>query len=157
MNTCLTSTARGTVILLAAALLGLLLSSAVPVTATERSETTEPSGLDWLSRMERFFAENPHLEHERSSGWKPYNRIKWALQRRMVNGRLPAPGARWEAWQVKRERERAVVPRSGWFEIGPVNMSGRILDIESENLQPVKFLLIDTVRRLHKRREQAHH
>jgi photosystem II stability/assembly factor-like uncharacterized protein len=80
--------------------------------------------------------DRPDLRHERGSGWKPYNRVKWATERRMRNGRLPAPGARWEAWLVKRERDGSVTPRSGWFEIGPVNLSGRILDIDFHPTDP---------------------
>jgi len=103
--------------------------------ATPRA-AEQASVLDWFDRMERFFDANPDLKHRQGSGWKPYNRLRWAAERRMTNGNPPAPGARWDVWLVKRERERVVVPRSGWFEIGPVHLSGRINDIEFHPTDP---------------------
>jgi hypothetical protein len=86
--------------------------------------------------MGTFFEENPHLKSQRGSGWKPYNRIRWATARRLTEGRLPAWGARWEVWLEKQRRARSASPRSTWFEIGPVHLSGRALDIEFHPTDP---------------------
>ncbi|MCP3860596.1 MAG: hypothetical protein GY704_13180, partial [Phycisphaeraceae bacterium] len=72
------------------------------------------------------------LKERRSSGWKPYNRVKWYVEQRLdANGIAPA-SARWDVWREKMARERSNprAARSSWFCVGPTNISGRILDIE---------------------------
>jgi len=93
--------------------------------------TPEDPLVTWLERMEAYYEANPHLKTQPSTGWKPFNRVKWFYGQRLVDGRTPPPGARWEVWRRKNERraELGVEPRAAWFEIGPTNLSGRILDI----------------------------
>jgi len=106
----------------------------------------EPAGADpelaWLNDMAAYYEAHPELKTQRGSGWKPYNRVKWLLEQRMTDGRLPEFGARWEAWQagVERQKEREAVlgesPKASWFAIGPVNMSGRIISIDFHPTNP---------------------
>ena len=53
------------------------------------------SVLDWLNRMEAHFESNPHLKEMGGSGWKPYNRVKWFVEQRLVDGVLPPPARSW--------------------------------------------------------------
>jgi photosystem II stability/assembly factor-like uncharacterized protein len=85
--------------------------------------------------MERFYAAHPELRDQPGSGWKPFNRIKWNIQRRL-GGRLPEPQEVLHAWRIKRERQLGVSPRAGWFQLGPVNLSGRITTIEFHPTNP---------------------
>lgn len=99
-----------------------------PQDAADVSEETE----DWLDSMAAYYEAHPELKTTKSSGWKPYNRIKWFAEQRDVNGEPPPIGARALAWQAKREIERtsSPAPRASWFSIGPANFSGRLLSIE---------------------------
>jgi hypothetical protein len=94
--------------------------------------------LGWLEKMGEYYDANPHLKTQRSTGWKPYSRVKWFYGQRMIDGQPPAPGARWQVWQRKNERsvELGLAPRAAWFEIGPSNLSGRILDIAFDPNDP---------------------
>jgi photosystem II stability/assembly factor-like uncharacterized protein len=105
---------------------------------TSNAFAADDPGLVWLNEMARFYEEHPELKDQRGSGWKPYNRVKWLLEPRMTDGRLPVLGARWEAWQARMEREAAIgrAPLAGWFAIGPVNMSGRIISIDFHPTNP---------------------
>ena len=59
-----------------------------------------PQGL--FEQVDEFFERNPELKTTRGSGWKPYNRFKWFFEQRLdPDGQLPAPGARWRAWERK--------------------------------------------------------
>ncbi|NNE44381.1 MAG: hypothetical protein HKN12_09240, partial [Gemmatimonadetes bacterium] len=110
---------------LAAALASLMFVTAAPA-APDSPVNALPN--DFLA-LERHFEANPELKFQRGTGWNPYNRLKWFSDRRVVNGRAPAPGARWEIWKEKTERFAGRTAQATWFEIGPVNMSGRILSI----------------------------
>ena len=84
-----------------------------------------------LDRLGRYFAEHPELKTQRGQGWNPYQRALWFhTPRRTADGRTPDPALRWAAWEEKRLREDAL-GRGGatWFEVGPTNLSGRILSI----------------------------
>jgi hypothetical protein len=67
--------------------------------------------LDWFDEMEAFYAANPELKDTPGSGWKPYNRIKWFQSNRMFNGELPAIDARWNAAQIRQQRQSQVAAR----------------------------------------------
>ena len=85
-----------------------------------------------IARMDAFFARNPELAGQSGTGWKPYNRLKWFREGRVgPDGTIPA-GARWRAGAERRAREslETGTPRAGWFNRGPTNFSGRMLDIE---------------------------
>ncbi|MFH1312646.1 MAG: T9SS type A sorting domain-containing protein [Candidatus Eisenbacteria bacterium] len=105
--------------------------------ASEDHVADDP-GLVWLNEMARFYEEYPELKEQRGSGWKPYNRVKWLLEPRMTDDKLPDFGARWEAWQARMEREADLgrAPLASWFAIGPVNMSGRIISIDFHPTNP---------------------
>jgi hypothetical protein len=122
--------------LLGPAVLALLwlFSSASAAPAPSGSGRVE----QWLSRMADHYELNPELKDTKGSGWKPYNRAKWFYEQRLLNGVPPAPDARWNAWEAKREVERrsGITPRSTWFSLGPANFSGRILDIEFHPSDP---------------------
>jgi photosystem II stability/assembly factor-like uncharacterized protein len=106
-----------------------------PARTAEEDAGGDPE-LAWLNDMAAYYEAHPELKTQRGSGWKPYNRVKWLLEQRMTDGRLPEFGARWEVWQARgeREKEREAVlgepPKASWFAIGPVNMSGRIISID---------------------------
>jgi hypothetical protein len=81
--------------------------------------------------MGAYFDAHPELKTTQGSGWKPYNRRKWFIEQRLVDGRQPAAGARWEAWLRKKEIESRVPPaRNTWFSLGPTNFGGRMLAID---------------------------
>jgi photosystem II stability/assembly factor-like uncharacterized protein len=94
--------------------------------------------LVWLNEMARFYEVYPELKEQRGGGWKPYNRVKWLLEQRMTDGRLPEFGARWEVWQARMQREAELgkSAKASWFAIGPVNMSGRIISIDFHPTNP---------------------
>lgn len=113
--------------LLAATLAAVLVSLAAAATAAPGGPAE--AALTDLDRMARWFEEHPEKKFQRGTGWNPYQRLRWFAEPRRVDGRDPAPGARWAAWQEKRSRSAGIAPRAAWFEIGPVNLSGRILAI----------------------------
>jgi hypothetical protein len=120
-------------VLLPVAAVALTLS--VP-SAVAAAEPRSPSPLlEWMESMEQFFEESPELKDQRGSGWKPFNRMKWNIEHRL-GGRLPEAREMFEAWQIKQERQRQVGPRSGWFQLGPLNQSGRITTIEFHPTDP---------------------
>ena len=118
----------------AATLLGLLVT-AVPsfVDAAEpvRDEISD-MGQTWFDEMAAHYEAQPELKTTRGSGWKPYNRVKWFYEQRMVNGEPVPVGARYRAWEQRLEAQRTmnVAPRSTWFSLGPANFSGRVLSLE---------------------------
>ncbi len=87
---------------------------------------------EWLDQMGRYFDEHPELKNERGSGWKPYNRAKWARERRATEGVASLGEARWHVWEEKVRRSGGTSKASvaNWFSMGPSNMSGRILCID---------------------------
>jgi hypothetical protein len=88
--------------------------------------------------MADYYEANPELKNQKGSGWKPYNRLKWFHEQRMMNGELPPVGARWQAWERKRELERraGVNPRATWFALGPANFAGRMLAVATDPTNP---------------------
>ena len=103
--------------------------------AVERSEATQDY-LDWVSSMEETFAANPELKTRKGSGWKPFNRIKWFNEQRMLDGELPPAGARWEVWKEKVRREEGNLSRNTWFSLGPDNFGGRTLAVDFDPTNP---------------------
>jgi hypothetical protein len=87
---------------------------------------------DLFRSIDAFFERNPELKTTPGSGWKPYNRAKWFHQRRMDGGQLPAPDARWKAYEIRQARELELGPgtRASWFSLGPSNFGGRMLSID---------------------------
>jgi len=88
---------------------------------------------EWMDSLKQLYEEQPELRTERGSGWMPYSRLRWWVdRRRSSDGSLPEFDARRRAWDVKRARE-ASMPRGegpSWFQLGPTNHSGRMIDIE---------------------------
>ena len=109
-------------------LVGLFLPAIV--SAQETAPVT--GGLLWLEQMAAYFEEHPELKDQKSSGWKPYNRAKWLRERRLTDGTITAGEAQWHVWEEKERRSASSTKsaRSSWFPVGPVNISGRMLDIE---------------------------
>lgn len=109
-----------------------LLVSPRSATAELSKETVQFN--EWVDDMSQHFEQTPELTTTKGSGWKPFNRIKWFHEQRMLDGQLPEPGARWAAWEYKRDLERRLgyENRSGgssWFSLGPANLAGRMLSI----------------------------
>ena len=115
-------------------ILGILTHAPAPAAAAEEGESVQ----DWLSGMELFYEAHPQLKTTPGSGWKPYTRLKWFVEQRMVDGELAPAGARWEASRerLRREHEAGSLPRTTWFSAGPMDLSGRILDIEFHPTNP---------------------
>lgn len=92
---------------------------------------------DWFDEMEAYFEARPEAKTTKGSGWKPYNRVKWHYEQRMVNG-APVPlGGRYEAWKAINEVKASLPsPRSTWFALGPNNFAGRILALEYDPNTP---------------------
>jgi hypothetical protein len=118
-------------------ILFMLSAAAAPaLAAPERGGEEKLS--DWLSAKAEHFAAHPEAMTQPGSGWKPYNRIKWFYEQRMVNGEEPEVGARWKVWESKMqiERELTLPARASWFCVGPANYAGRILDLEFDPTNP---------------------
>jgi len=115
---------------------GLLVVLASPSVAAPAAPAAAPADArtpeELFRSLDRFFAERPDLRTTKGSGWKPYQRFKWFHELRMDGGRLPAPDARWRAWEEKQAIEAAMgpSPRMSWFALGPVNFAGRMLSID---------------------------
>lgn len=122
--------ATRTILLLGALALSAGLGAAAPRPA--------PDGfLTDLDRMGRYFEEHPELKTRRSTGWKPYNRARWFSANRVENGRPVDPRVRWDAWEVRKEREGQRLDGAAWFEVGPTNLSGRILALAFHPTDPL--------------------
>lgn len=119
-----------------AATLAMLLVAAV---GSARADVATNAAERWLEEMGAFYEANPELKTQKGSGWKPYNRIKWmADQRRDDAGELPPVDARWNAWLDHKGRLDDPGRRlgAGWFQLGPTNLAGRMLDIEFDPNDP---------------------
>jgi photosystem II stability/assembly factor-like uncharacterized protein len=135
--TTIPSPPRGLAVAGSVAVLVLLAASALLGPGARAAESASDPELAWLAEKAIFFEAHPELMATPGSGWKPYNRIKWFLEQRLVDGQLPPQSARWEAWQRKRALERDMaVPRASWFSLGPANLSGRVLDLEFDPGDP---------------------
>ncbi|MFN8176736.1 MAG: T9SS type A sorting domain-containing protein [bacterium] len=90
----------------------------------------------WFNQMDAYYASHPELtqaeegDREAGNGWEPYSHLKWFWTPRLQDGELPAPGARWHASEVRRERMSRATPRANWFSLGPANFAGRMLAID---------------------------
>lgn len=108
--------------------------------AASRSEGAEEAAypVGWLRSMEEFYDAHPELERTKSSGFKPYSRIKWYAGSRMDGGGAPDGASRRRIWQDKAARfaGAAKSARASWFTVGPANVSGRCLDIEFDPIDP---------------------
>ena len=106
-------------------------SGAAPTPASPEVAPARSSDEDFVERMGAWFEEHPELKTTRSSGWKPYNRAKWGIERSLTAGSLPRAEDRWRVWERRRamELENRLAPNATWFEIGPMNLTGRILAI----------------------------
>lgn len=117
----------------AALLAALVLLAGLAVAA---SPPPPDRSLTDLERLSRYFEDHPELKTRRSTGWKPYNRAVWFTSSRMENGRPVSSQARWDVWEAKKERETRRLDNPAWFEIGPTNMSGRILALAFHPTDP---------------------
>jgi hypothetical protein len=117
-------------------LLGLALAAAPPARAAAPAEADGVS--DWLGRMGERFEANPQWKSLKGTGWKPYNRLKWFFEQRMVQGQDPPPGARFLAWEELRRREgiRVLPYNTSWFSVGPANFAGRMLALAFDPSDP---------------------
>jgi hypothetical protein len=122
---------------LAAIVAAALIPLAARTSAAAPQAAEVPLVRDLFDEIDQFFDRNPDLKSTPGSGWKPYNRIKWFHERRLDEGRLPAPDARWRAWERKRQLEAEAPPlRSSWFSLGPVNFGGRMLSVDFDANDP---------------------
>ncbi len=114
----------------AGAVLLLLSIASLGFAAPERGDEARLS--DWITEMERGFAAHPEIQDRPGHGWKPFNRFKWFYEQRMYQGQDPPVGARWQAWELKKDfRPLAeATARAPWFALGPTNVAGRILALE---------------------------
>ncbi|MFH1279058.1 MAG: T9SS type A sorting domain-containing protein [Candidatus Eisenbacteria bacterium] len=94
--------------------------------------------VDWLRAMEEFYDSHPELKTTKSSGFKPYYRVKWYAESRMDDERAPDGAARRRVWEEKSARVEGAgkAARASWFTVGPANVSGRCLDIEFHPANP---------------------
>jgi ligand-binding sensor domain-containing protein len=117
-------------------------AGASPRPAAPTPVPTRESNLaaDWVDRTDRFFRAHPELRAPRGSTWKHFVQIKWFLETRTLDGRLPTAADRVRAWEIGRQR-RSAAPRrtTGWFALGPVNISGRIVDLKFHPTNPAKI------------------
>jgi len=119
--------------------LPLLALVATPAAASvTRDEAPLDRGERWLAEMAAYYEAHPELKELPGSGWKPYNRIRWEHGVTVVDGVRPEPGARWKAWLDAKARfpEGAPAPRAAWFQLGPENLSGRILALAFHPTDP---------------------
>lgn len=112
-------------------------ASQAPAVADPRDAATDPSA-DFLARLDAMGREIEALPHRSGSGWKPYQRLRWFHEQRMTNGELPEVGARWRAWEQRRELERDASRRMSttWFSLGPENAAGRMLALAFHPTDP---------------------
>ena len=89
-----------------------------------------------LAEMGARFEAQPELKSVPGSGWKPYNRAKWFYEQRAEGGVEPSAAALWAAWGERQLRAAQTNARTSWFSLGPVTLSGRILDIEFHPTDP---------------------
>ena len=110
----------------------ILAGLTMPTGASAQGAAAGADGLAWLEMMGAYFEEHPELKEQKSSGWKLYNRAKWLRERRLTDGTMSGGEAQWRVWEEKERSfaDRSKTATSSWFPIGPLNISGRILDIE---------------------------
>jgi photosystem II stability/assembly factor-like uncharacterized protein len=109
--------------------LAVLVAVVLPFADVDAADLAPDQVSTWIARMSDRFEANPEWKHQTGTGWKPYNRLKWFHEQRMVDGEEPPVGARWRAWEEKRRREgiRVLPYGSSWFSLGPANFAGRML------------------------------
>lgn len=119
--------------------LGVLWAATLCVAADAApSPSNAIAPMDWLERMGNHFDANPETHIRKGSGWKPYNRLKWFYEQRMIDGQPVPIGARAKAIDETNRilRERGPGTRASWFSLGPTNFGGRMLDIEFDPNTP---------------------
>ena len=90
-----------------------------------------------LGRLAEWFDAHPELESTSSSGWKPFNRLLWFAETRPVPEGTSAGILRRRAFDVGRERTATEGARgAGWFNIGPLQYSGRCVAIDVHPTDP---------------------
>jgi hypothetical protein len=125
--------------MLAVSVYALLLGFAgTPDTAVSGPSRASSTPSDWLVTMGEYFAAHPELRTQRGSGWKPYNRMKWFVEQRRVDGDPIPADALWRAWERTRLRfpGNATTSGSGWFSRGPTNLAGRIMSLAIDPNDP---------------------
>jgi hypothetical protein len=123
-------------------LLGLVLP-AVGRAAPADSQLKPRNTQEWLDRMAARYAQFENklpsdLEELEGTGFNVYQRARWLMEPRLdpVTGD-EEPGARWEAWKQLRQMESTEGTRSTtWFNVGPVNVSGRCLALAIDPTDP---------------------
>ena len=89
-----------------------------------------------LSFLEAHYEAHPELKTTPSSGWKPYNRLRWLLETRLAPP--GASAARLRADALEAGRTRALASRGtepGWFSTGP-SLAGRCLAVDFDPTNP---------------------
>ena len=117
----------------------LTVCAALPSSADDQASWPETTR-DYLRMMDERYAPLVTADPTttRGTGFKPYQRYKWLVERRLEPGQQDmTPGARWEAWQELRRMEQEKGTRSEtWFNLGPANVAGRCLAIDVHPTNP---------------------
>ena len=135
---------------LAVPLVAVFVAMSVLVVASPSAAETDAA--EWLARSAAHYAAHPELQVPRGSGWKHFTQTRVFLERRTLDGRLPTAAQRVRAWEIGRERrkreglggnptsgDRTARGSAGWFALGPVNISGRIVDLEFHPADPSRM------------------
>ncbi len=102
--------------------------AATPATAPATAPAAPAEG--WR-HLEAHYAAHPELTRTKSSGFKPFNRLKWLLETRHAPPGASAAELRADALRTGRMRAAALRGGSpGWFATGPTHISGRCLAID---------------------------
>ena len=131
---------------IALAALGAVVAFPGPSTAAPTAPTAparpigNPRLESWLAGQERFYREHEEQRLPTGSSWKHFVQVRWFLETRTVDGRRPTAADRVAAFEDARARRRSM-PRatSGWFALGPVNLSGRIVDLAFHPTDPYRI------------------
>jgi hypothetical protein len=112
-----------------------------PVDAADAYIDTQWSNTrEYIQMMDEEYAPLKELRGDavRGTGFKPYQRHRYFVEPRLdpVTGDLPL-NARWEAFAELQDMEQRYGTRSNtWFTIGPINVAGRCLAIETHPTDP---------------------
>lgn len=118
---------------------GAALLAASPIPAPAAPGVPSDRAADaraFFDHMDDYFDRHPELKERRGSGWNPYNRIKWLESPIFADGAPPTAEHRWALLEEAQRRAARHRSASAWFELGPVNLSGRILDVEFDPADP---------------------
>ncbi len=120
-------------------LVGLLLAAAgVASAAPAAAPAAEaPAPDEGWRHLEAHYAAHPGLTTTKSSGFKPFNRLKWLLETRRAPEGVSTAALRADALRAGRARAGALRGGSpGWFATGPTQLSGRCLAIDFDPGNP---------------------